>query len=78
MFNLSPERAFFHPESTDTQYFNEGSPAAPASVLAELTGPYIVSGGLEMRDYETLISAARDLPVTVIIGAGSPVGKDPL
>jgi glycosyltransferase involved in cell wall biosynthesis len=74
-FHLTPERAFFHPESTDTQYFSETASSSPTEVLDSLSGSYIVSAGLEMRDYETLISAARNLPVTVIIGAGSPWAK---
>jgi glycosyltransferase involved in cell wall biosynthesis len=39
------------------------------------TEPYIFSAGLEMRDYDTLIAAVKDLPIKVIIGAGSPWSK---
>lgn len=35
-------------------------------------GPFLVSAGLELRDYGTLLEAVRDLPIHVVIGAGSP------
>lgn len=41
-----------------------------ADVVPE--GAFILSAGLEERDYKTLILAASDLPVQVVIGAASP------
>jgi glycosyltransferase involved in cell wall biosynthesis len=38
--------------------------------------PYIVTAGLEKRDYATVIDAVRDIPVSLIIGAGSPWSRD--
>jgi glycosyltransferase involved in cell wall biosynthesis len=73
--NLPPRRAFFYPESTDTQFFNETISASPIKVLEAIRQPYLLSAGLEMRDYDCLISATRDIPVTVVIGAGSPWAK---
>jgi glycosyltransferase involved in cell wall biosynthesis len=35
-------------------------------------GPFILSAGLEKRDYSTLIAAMRGLPLNLIIAAGSP------
>lgn len=34
--------------------------------------PYVLSAGMEMRDYPTLIEAVRGLPLTLVIAAGSP------
>src|SRR5260370_19346352 len=34
-------------------------------------GPMICGGGLELRDYGTLLAAVRDLPVDLRIGAAS-------
>lgn len=65
----------FVPEPTDPTFF---SPAAPVNADERQivpAGPYIVSAGLEMRDYPTLIEAVRDLPVQLVIAAGSPWSK---
>lgn len=72
---LSGTEAFFAPETTDTVFFNCKTPEVKQSTLEFLTGPYLVSAGLEMRDYETLISAVRGLPITALICAGSPWAK---
>lgn len=65
--------AVFAPQVTDTRFYDC---AAGATDAVELPAkPYIVSGGLEMRDYETLIEAVRGLPVRAVIGAGSPWSK---
>lgn len=37
---------------------------------------FIVAAGSENRDYETLVEAARDLPVRVVIAAGSHWARD--
>lgn len=60
-------------ENTDTRFYD---PQAPVDSGAQLpVGPFIVSAGLEMRDYVTLIEAVRGLPVHLVIGAGSPWSK---
>lgn len=38
--------------------------------------PYIVSAGLEMRDYRTLFEAVQSVPVRLVVGAASPWSKD--
>lgn len=59
-------------ESVDQQFFRPDAPTAPlpAEILSD--EPYIYSSGLELRDYETLIEAVRNLPVQLVISAGSP------
>jgi glycosyltransferase involved in cell wall biosynthesis len=62
-------------EVADTDFFDPDRPhppgggAMPPEVPA---GPFILSGGLELRDYETLLEAVRGVPVEVIIAADSP------
>ncbi|MEP7190806.1 MAG: glycosyltransferase family 4 protein [Roseiflexaceae bacterium] len=74
-FGASPETVVFTPETTDKLFFSNSTTAVSCDSLDIPTTPYIVSAGLEMRDYPTLIAAVRDLPVKVIIGAGSPWSK---
>jgi glycosyltransferase involved in cell wall biosynthesis len=71
-FDLSKTEVYFSPETTDTAFFNPAAPSIPVQSLNSIPKPYFVSAGLEMRDYETLISAVRGLPVTALICAGSP------
>lgn len=60
------------PPKVDTRFFSpervEPSPALD-SVPEEA---YILSAGLEMRDYTTLIESVRGLSVPLVIGASSP------
>jgi glycosyltransferase involved in cell wall biosynthesis len=74
VFGASPDKVIFTPETTDELFFSSSTAASSEEVEIPST-PYIVSAGLEMRDYPTLIDAVRDLPVQVIIGAGSPWSK---
>ena len=74
-FDLSKTEVFFSPETTDTTFFNPAHPPVALQSLKSLPKPFIVSAGLEMRDYETLISAVEGLPVTALICAGSPWAK---
>jgi glycosyltransferase involved in cell wall biosynthesis len=74
-YKLRRTRLTFLPESTDTGYFSperEGDRISPVEFPKQ---PYIVSGGLEMRDFDTLIKAVQNLPVSVLICAGSPWAK---
>jgi len=60
------------PPKVDTRFFSPeraGTSRAPDFVPEE---PYILSAGLEMRDYTTLIEAVRGLSVSLVIGASSP------
>jgi glycosyltransferase involved in cell wall biosynthesis len=57
-------------EPVDPAFFDPALPAGPAPALPE--APFIASAGLEMRDYPTLVEAARGLKARVLIGAGSP------
>jgi len=60
-------------ETVDTEFFDPSvAPVADAGIETLTQHPYIVSAGLERRDYGTLIEAVRDLPVNLVIGAGSP------
>jgi glycosyltransferase involved in cell wall biosynthesis len=63
-----------NPEPVDPRFFAPAAPRRPDAVTVP-DEPYIVSAGLEMRDYATLLEAARGLPVKVVIGAGSPWSK---
>lgn len=68
---VPPERIRFVPVGVDTTFFNPQRSPEP-TVVDRPEGPFLLSAGLELRDYETLIRAVRDLPVKVLIGAGSP------
>ncbi len=70
-FGFSHDATVFLPETVDTHFYNHTLTSTPKAFQLP-SEPYIVSAGLEMRDYETFIAAVRDLPVNVIIAAGSP------
>jgi glycosyltransferase involved in cell wall biosynthesis len=74
-YKLRRTRLTFLPESTDTGYFSPEREGSQISQVEFLKQPYIVSGGLEMRDFDTLIQAVQNLPVSVLICAGSPWAK---
>ena len=62
-------------EVNDVDFYDpERAPprSEPVDGLELPTVPFIVSAGLELRDYDTLLEAVRDLPIQVVIGAGSP------
>lgn len=59
-------------EPVDPAFFSATAADEPPGLESIAHKPYIVSAGLEMRDYPTLIEAVRGLPVNLIIGAGSP------
>lgn len=63
------------PETIDNCFFAPEAPPEPGVTNVAPAGRFIVSAGLEMRDYATLIAAVRGLPIQVIIGAGSPWSK---
>jgi glycosyltransferase involved in cell wall biosynthesis len=60
------------PEPVDHVFYDGGSTAASDSSALPVHQPYILSAGLEMRDYPTLIKAVTGLPVSLVIAAGSP------
>jgi len=62
----------FLPQTCDLDFYNETYVGNPPMADAFSEKPYIVSAGLEMRDYPTLIEAVRDLPVNLLIAASSP------
>ncbi|MCA9935424.1 MAG: glycosyltransferase family 4 protein [Anaerolineales bacterium] len=79
-WNVPPERVVFTPFMVDSDFFTPDrvDPADPinAELAALAQGkPIICSVGLEFRDYPTLMTAVRDLPIHVIIAAGSPWSK---
>jgi glycosyltransferase involved in cell wall biosynthesis len=57
-------------ETVDTEFFYPDAPQLAS--LEAPPSPFIVSAGLERRDYSTLIDAVRGLPLRLIIAAGSP------
>lgn len=59
-------------ETTDPAFFDPGLGTRGRGGNGASAQPLIVSGGLEMRDYDTLIEAVRGLPLRLVIGAGSP------
>ena len=63
-------------ETTDPLFYRPDAPPTESGADAEIGAPgdlpLIVSAGLEERDYSTLIEAVRNLPVRLIIAAGSP------
>ncbi|HVY25555.1 MAG TPA: glycosyltransferase family 4 protein [Polyangiaceae bacterium] len=66
-----PESVTFAPEPVDQNFFD---PARVEQGRPDFVpkGPFVFSAGLEFRDYDTLVAAARDLPLEVVIAAGSP------
>jgi glycosyltransferase involved in cell wall biosynthesis len=72
---LDPQNVLFQYETTDAVFFNPRNVHTGFSWLDSIRRPYILSAGLEMRDYETLIDAVKGLPLTAIIAAGSPWAK---
>lgn len=69
-FKVPLERLSFVPETTDPDFYCPDGESARADDWPQ--NSCIVSAGLELRDYETLIEAVRGLPVSVVIAAGSP------
>lgn len=68
-----PGRIEWLGQEIDTDYFD---PDAPRRDTRGVDGAYIVSAGLEHRDYATLLRAVDGLPVRLVIAAGSPWSKD--
>lgn len=66
------EQLHFVRETTDPRFYNPSTLTTDSVTYDQGNDPLIVSAGLEERDYATLIEAVRDLPVRVVIGAGSP------
>lgn len=69
-WGVQSERVAFTPFMVDTRFFS------PQKVTPK-PQPLICSAGLEFRDYPTLIKVAHNLPVQVVIAAGSPFSKRP-
>lgn len=72
LVKVPAEALSFAHETTDPAFFSPQAAGTPGTPDLLPPQPYIVSGGLELRDYETLIEAVRGLPLQVVIGAGSP------
>jgi glycosyltransferase involved in cell wall biosynthesis len=73
----SPHRIVVHGQETDLKFFDPNHATLDAPVPGiDLRRPIVVSAGLEMRDYATLVAACRDLDILVVIGAASPWSKD--
>ncbi|HEX6273616.1 MAG TPA: glycosyltransferase family 4 protein [Polyangiaceae bacterium] len=72
---VSRSRIAFAPEPVDTRFFDRSNLAGerPDFVPA---GPFFFAAGLELRDYDTLVQAARGLDVPIVIASGSPWSHD--
>jgi glycosyltransferase involved in cell wall biosynthesis len=71
--HLPPDRVISFGQEIDTDYFDPASePRSPAPEEP----PFVLSAGLERRDYDTLLAAVEDLPITLVIASGSPWSKD--
>ncbi len=69
-WDVASAAVIFTPFNVDQHIF---TPSAVVPVRAST--PQICAVGLERRDYPTLMTAVRDLPVTVVIAAASPWSK---
>ena len=69
------EQIVFIPETIDPIFFDLERNAPRHDSFQLPPQPFILSAGLEMRDYDTLIKAVEGLPYHVIIAAGSPWSK---
>jgi glycosyltransferase involved in cell wall biosynthesis len=72
VYGMHPNRVRVVYDCVDTKFFD---PASPVKALPEFTlpkRPFIVSAGLERRDYGVLIEAVRTLDVQLVIAAASP------
>lgn len=79
-WRVPPDRVVFTPFMVDSDFFAPERVDESCQVWKDLTAlaqgkPIICSVGLEFRDYPTLMTAVRDLPVHVVIAAGSPWSK---
>jgi glycosyltransferase involved in cell wall biosynthesis len=73
----SPERIVVHGQETDLEFFDPDQATSDAPVAGiDPRRAIVVSAGLEMRDYATLVAACRELDVLLVIGAASPWSKD--
>jgi glycosyltransferase involved in cell wall biosynthesis len=69
-WKLNPNRVLWTPFMVDHEFFAPGQVTPNSNAL-----PQICAVGLERRDYETLLRAAEDLDVSVVIAAASPWAK---
>ncbi len=79
-WRVPPERVVFTPFMVDSDFFAPDQVDWADPVLGELAElaqgrPIICSVGLEFRDYPTLMTAVGNLPIHVVIAAGSPWSK---
>jgi glycosyltransferase involved in cell wall biosynthesis len=76
-WSVPPERVVFTPFMVDADFFSPAELVKTDALLAlaEQPKPVICAVGLEFRDYPTLMAAARDLDVQVVIAAASPWSK---
>ncbi|HMQ29539.1 MAG TPA: glycosyltransferase family 4 protein [Chloroflexaceae bacterium] len=70
-FGVPAERLRFVADTVDTEFFSPHTLPAP-QLVEGIARPYILSAGLELRDYRTLVEAVRGLPIQVVIAASSP------
>jgi glycosyltransferase involved in cell wall biosynthesis len=70
---MSPSHVLAFGQEIDTKFFD---PDSAPSVAPPVDEPYILSAGLERRDYTTLLDAVEGLPIRLVIAAGSPWSKE--
>lgn len=68
-WHLTAEQVIHTPFMVDSRFFDPALADAPPKQVQ------ICAVGLERRDYTTLLAAVADLPVQVVIAAGSPWSK---
>lgn len=71
-YGVPRHKVILAPEPVDIAYFDKENRPDTVVDVAIPDAPFILSAGLEMRDYETLLAAVAGLPIQIIIGAGSP------
>jgi len=79
-WSVPPDHVIHTPFMVDANFFAPAmAPASPASRSAlglPVDGqPIVCSAGLEYRDYDTLLEAARGLDVHLVLAAASPWSK---
>jgi len=72
VYGVPPNNTRLVFDCVDTKFFDPDLDAAHIEGFSLPKQPYIVSAGLERRDYPTLIEAVRTLGIHVVIGAASP------
>ncbi|MEX2626172.1 MAG: glycosyltransferase family 4 protein, partial [Ilumatobacteraceae bacterium] len=63
-------------QEIDIEFFDPATPPLARPPCAPSGQRYVLSGGLERRDYDTLFAAVDGLAITLVVAAGSPWSKE--